>query len=255
MGIGIKKGLEENFGKVGGKIIGGIGSIVAWPAFLIGTASLAVVVPIIIAVFGGLFIYQIFQGNLVSSLVPPKNQYSLERTDYNEETSGVLFGNYSGVKGSYINSKNGVVLYVFETGSKGGRMTQRYDLKAIESSSLEKVNGVYLDKRAAVAYQAMVEKARKEGIFHPELNLISGYRDSSSQRELWKEALLKYGSSEKAGIWASNPDKGLSAHATGRAMDIVVNGGNKSSGGIENQKQSSTAKWLTENEADFGFYN
>ena len=72
MGIGIKKGLEENFGKVGGAIIGGGMFVVGLPFLLIGAISAAVVGPILLLVFGGLFGYQMLLGNSVSSLVPPE---------------------------------------------------------------------------------------------------------------------------------------------------------------------------------------
>ena len=73
LGIGIKKGLEENFGKVGGAIIGGGMFVVGLPFLLIGMISAAVVGPILLLVFGGLFGYQMLLGSSVSSLVPPKN--------------------------------------------------------------------------------------------------------------------------------------------------------------------------------------
>ncbi len=81
LGISGKKFLEENFGKVGGKIISGIVSLVALPGVLIGTISATVIGPILIAVFVFLFGYQMFQGSLVSSLVPPKGT---DTSDYNE---------------------------------------------------------------------------------------------------------------------------------------------------------------------------
>ena len=75
LGIGIKKGLEENFGKVGGAIIGGGMFVVGLPFLLIGAISAAAVGPILLLVFGGLFGYQMLMGNSISSLVPPKSVY------------------------------------------------------------------------------------------------------------------------------------------------------------------------------------
>lgn len=75
LGIGIKKGLEENFGKLGGAIIGGGMFVVGLPFLLIGAISAVAVGPIILLVFGGLFGYQMLLGNSVSSLVPPKTVY------------------------------------------------------------------------------------------------------------------------------------------------------------------------------------
>ncbi|MDD3003107.1 MAG: hypothetical protein PHS06_04555 [Candidatus Shapirobacteria bacterium] len=75
LGIGIKKGLEENFGKVGGAIIGGGMFVVGLPFLLIGAISAAAVGPILLLVFGGLFGYQMLMGSSISSLVPPKSVY------------------------------------------------------------------------------------------------------------------------------------------------------------------------------------
>lgn len=72
LGIGFKKGLEENFGKVGGAIINGGIFMVGLPFLLIGTISAVVMTPILLLVFGGLFGYQMLLGNSVSSLVPPE---------------------------------------------------------------------------------------------------------------------------------------------------------------------------------------
>ncbi|MFA6184566.1 MAG: NlpC/P60 family protein [Candidatus Shapirobacteria bacterium] len=95
LGIGIKKGLEENFGKVGGAIIGGGMFIVGLPFLLIGAVSAAVMGPIILLVFGGLFGYQILMGNSVSSLVPPEEA----------ETSTSIFS-----ETPYISSSGPIVL-------------------------------------------------------------------------------------------------------------------------------------------------
>lgn len=80
LGIGGKKFLEENFGKIGGKILGGILSLLALPllAMTMAVASVAVIGSIVVGVIGGLFGYQIVQGGQVSSLVPPKGTYEQE---------------------------------------------------------------------------------------------------------------------------------------------------------------------------------
>lgn len=87
LGISSKKFLEENFGKVGGFFIKAATMMVAVPAAIIGAITATTVGPIIIAVVVGLFVYQIFQGSLVSSLVPPKGATS---------TTAVIPGTASG---------------------------------------------------------------------------------------------------------------------------------------------------------------
>jgi hypothetical protein len=82
LGISMKGFMEENFGKVGGKIMGGLTMLVALPTVLFGLVSTIVVAPILLCVFGGMFVYQMFQGSMVSSLVPPteKNGAAVETT-------------------------------------------------------------------------------------------------------------------------------------------------------------------------------
>lgn len=72
LGISTKAFFEENFGKVGGFFVKAAMGIVAIPSMLIGTITTFTIGPIIIPVIIGLFGYQLFQGGLVSSLVPPK---------------------------------------------------------------------------------------------------------------------------------------------------------------------------------------
>jgi len=72
LGISSKAFFEDNFGKVGGFFVKAAMGLVALPAMLIGLMSATLIGPIIIAVVIGLFGYQLFQGSLVSSLVPPK---------------------------------------------------------------------------------------------------------------------------------------------------------------------------------------
>ena len=57
--------------------------------------------------------------------------------------------------------------------------------------------------------------AAKDGI---ELFVTSGWRSRKYQQELFREALLEYGSEEKAAQWVATP--GTSAHESGNAVDI-----------------------------------
>lgn len=264
LGISAKRFFEENFGKVGGKVMGGITTLIALPTVLIGSLSVAFLGPILAIVLGGMFVYQMFQGSLVSSLVPPKGEIEYENIFDNEEGSytNIVYSDSPKVVCSY--DFNGVTLYVFEAGSTGGRMTERYDLAKIDNGEWLQSVGNYalgynnkLDKRVIPAYIAMVEAGKASGQLSrsDDLLLISGYRSVSEQWRLWYDALEKYGSAEEAGKWASDPNKGLSAHASGRAIDIRVCGGTRACGGIESQKRSSTFRWLEANAWKYGFYN
>ncbi len=74
LGISTKRFFEENFGKVGGWLIRTSLKIIALPLMLVGAVSAVALLPIMIGVFGFMFIFQIFQGGLISGLVPPKGQ-------------------------------------------------------------------------------------------------------------------------------------------------------------------------------------
>lgn len=80
LGISSKKFFEENFGKVGGKIVKALIFLVGLPAMLIGAASFAILAPVLIAVFAGISLFSIFQGGMISSLVPPKGVGSMSTT-------------------------------------------------------------------------------------------------------------------------------------------------------------------------------
>ncbi len=74
LGLNAKKFLEENFGKVGGKVVGALVTVLALPTLLITSISISVLAPMLIGVFGLMFVFSLFQGNMVSSLVPPKGE-------------------------------------------------------------------------------------------------------------------------------------------------------------------------------------
>lgn len=51
--------------------------------------------------------------------------------------------------------------------------------------------------------------------------LVSGYRSKERQRQLWKDALAKYGDPEVADNYVANPDEGKgSNHMHGLAVDV-----------------------------------
>ncbi len=114
---GLKKGLEKlgiDLNKIKGSlaitgnkfidgVIGLLGSLVALPALLIGSLSIVVLGPVIIAVFVGLFGYQMMQNNLISSIVPPVEQ-PLTSEDETATGSGSLNG--ASCAGGVLNLEN-----------------------------------------------------------------------------------------------------------------------------------------------------
>jgi D-alanyl-D-alanine carboxypeptidase len=108
-----------------------------------------------------------------------------------------------------------------------------------------------LHRLAANAWQAMVIEAKAAGIQAPLLLPVSGYRSSKRQSQLWKTALLKYGSAEKARQWVAPP--GSSAHHSGRAIDLWL-GFSVSSKNVKKMRATPVYKWLVKNAVRFGFY-
>lgn len=72
-----------------------------------------------------------------------------------------------------------------------------------------------LDPGLASAVQQAIDAAAEVGV---ELYVNSGWRSAAEQRELWDEALIKYGSEQEAARWVLPPE--LSAHVQGLAVDV-----------------------------------
>lgn len=88
----------------------------------------------------------------------------------------------------------------------------------------------------------MKKAARKAGI---NLSITSAYRNDAYQQKLFDKAVKKYGSVAAARKWVATP--GGSAHRTGRALDIGINGKAVQSG-------SKASAWLKKNAKKYGFY-
>ncbi len=88
--IGLKKFVEENFGKVPGFMAGIAEDIVVVLGAAITGISLAFLMPVIVAVFIGLFVYQMFIAINISSLVPPKPATSFVMFDARKYPGGVI---------------------------------------------------------------------------------------------------------------------------------------------------------------------
>lgn len=69
-----------------------------------------------------------------------------------------------------------------------------------------------LHPRLAAALDRMIRAARGR------VRLVSGYRSPAAQRDLWQEALQKYGTPDAADDWVAPP--GRSMHERGLAIDL-----------------------------------
>lgn len=135
----------------------------------------------------------------------------------------------------------------------GGRIKDRTVPSPADLVSVQGTGGrrIPLHRLAADAYLALLAAARRDGIEAPLLLPTSGFRDPRRQAELWQQALVKYGSPEKARKWVAPP--GGSAHQTGRAIDLHLGGAN-SSANAENLRTTRAYRWLAAHAERFGFY-
>ncbi len=202
LGISSKKFLEENFGKVGGRIVKGISSLISLISVPI-LSSAVTTGPLIIAIIGGIFVYQIITYNSISNLRPPKEHISENDLEIELpiENPVPIKGNYPGNLISTRAGKDGLVLYIFEPiGSDSRKITQLYDLAEVDSSYLVPVEKYYiysgerLDSRVLEAFYKMYEAGQADGLDNKELKLVSGYRSNEEQtaiRNEWKEVIAE----------------------------------------------------------------
>lgn len=137
--------------------------------------------------------------------------------------------------------------------SGGGRIT---DKRAPNPTDVVTVAGyqkrrVPLHRLAAEAWRALVAAARADGIAAPLLLPMSGYRDPKRQEQIWRKALVRYGSPQAARRWVAPP--GTSAHQSGRAIDFYI-GLAISSKNAARMRNLPAYRWLMKNAERFGFY-
>jgi hypothetical protein len=89
-----------------------------------------------------------------------------------------------------------------------------------------------LDPSLLRALRRAATDAAGDGV---EFYVISGWRSRKYQEQLFREAVLKYGSEEEAARWVATP--GTSAHETGNAVDLG---------------HSDATAWLSEHGAGYG---
>jgi D-alanyl-D-alanine carboxypeptidase-like protein len=109
---------------------------------------------------------------------------------------------------------------------------------------------IVLEKNTESAYVALTAAARKAGLQEPLFLIVSGYRDTARQKELFTKALAKYHSFAEARKWVAPP--GHSAHATGCAIDFWF--GFPCGKEFNDRIKSSDAyKWMVANANTHGF--
>lgn len=121
--------------------------------------------------------------------------------------------------------------------------TFRYDPKREEEYC-------QIGEKTYVAYQKMVEAARKEGITGDDLKIVSSNRDPARLKQIQKSI----GDKKKLGFTIAAKN---SVHFTGRALDLYVGGEPVSTKDSNRmiQVKSKAYQWLLKNAGRFGFKN
>ena len=134
----------------------------------------------------------------------------------------------------------------------GGRIRDKRDPAPGDLVTVHGVNGpVRLQRHAALAWAALVDAARAEGLREPLLLPTSGYRSSARQARLYQLALDRYHTPEQARRWVAPP--GASAHQSGRAIDFYLGSRNASSN-VAALRRLPAYLWLASHAQPFGFY-
>jgi LAS superfamily LD-carboxypeptidase LdcB len=131
----------------------------------------------------------------------------------------------------------------------GGRIADKRDPPAAD---LVSVDGVQVHRGAAAALSLMRAAWVAQGGDPRRLRLLSGYRSSARQAVLFQRAVEQYGSEAAARRWVAPP--GSSAHQSGRAVDLDIDGGSLSSSRVEAMRAAPAWAWLRANASAYGFY-
>ena len=91
---------------------------------------------------------------------------------------------------------------------------------------------------------AFINAAKADGI---DLGIGSGFRSVEKQKQLWEQALKKYGTPEKARKWVAPPGK--SNHNRGTAVDL-----NSSGAFLGKNKNTKATQWAHANAEKFGLH-
>ncbi len=122
-----------------------------------------------------------------------------------------------------------------------------FPYRQASSSELHPVQGVWLHREAAQAFEQMAADARQAGA---DLVAVSGFRDVGLQSELFDNQIARKGSIEQAARVSAPP--GHSEHHTGYAIDIGDE--NNPSTDVEvTFEQTPAFRWLNQNAPRYGF--
>lgn len=156
--------------------------------------------------------------------------------------------------GAFVLKKKGRAMLRALESPGGGRIKNKRDPAPADLVEVTGVNGRKLkaQKDAAAAFQSMVAAAHGDGIDKRRLGAFSIYRPSASQKKLFDQAVKRYGSPGAARKWVAPP--GGSAHQSGRAFDLDLDGGGIGSQQVERLRKAPAYAWLVKNAARFGFY-
>lgn len=254
----IGRWLKDTLGIGPGAFMAGLaavgGFLVALPTMIMAfaTAMLAVAGPYIAIILGGLFLYQLFIGQQVSSLVPPKK--------YGDKPDPVVEVPKKDEKICYV-TRDGVELALIPIDSKDVCKTNIDNPVCDKKEKIltyvgEKFCAVknkdlcYLESHVYEMYVKMINAATDYLKKYDLLKVAYGYRDYGGQVEMWdsycsnkhESSCPASGCTPKDDTTAACP--GTSIHQTGRAIDLNFN--NETEGG-------EYLIWLNNNAHKYGF--
>lgn len=170
-----------------------------------------------------------------------KNQIS-QKDEYSCDTEKEVNMKLEHIKDLVNKYKNGIAKLV----NKENGLKSSYEPDDLVKPNVNSIkNDIYLSKCAARNLENMFQDAKEEGI---NLSLISGYRSSSYQKQLYSNSLIRRGK-EYTQKYVSKANH--SEHQTGLAADISAKSiGYKLTQDFENAQEG---EWLKDNSYKYGF--
>jgi hypothetical protein len=245
---GWKKWVKKNLGVSPGILMMGLaavgGFIVGLPMFLMtmATVALAMIGPILGLVFGGIFIYQLFINQQVSSLVPPKEFVDKKESIIKEG----CFVTRDGIRLRIIPINNDDIC---ETNIDEPVCERKEEIMVYVGDKFCAASKevCYLEKNVYEMYLQMIDAAVDELKEFDKLKVSYGYRDYDGQVRIWND-YCKNDYEKSCPVDGCDTGRaacpGSSSHQSGRAIDFnfetITEGGD-------------FYRWLKDNAYKYGF--
>ena len=127
------------------------------------------------------------------------------------------------LKGVNVSSLSKIVISPVKNGSDSaenaiGTCASDRSIKAISELVSTNAASPYLVPEAISGLTSAITEAKKQGV---ELRVVSAFRTSEHQQELWDNALETYGDPIEARKWVAQPGS-CGGHRSGKAIDVCI---------------------------------